>query len=185
MAMFKVGDRVRRNNSAHAGMRVGDIGTVTQVDGHKIYLAEYTGVGSWAVASHADYNLELVRDEPAAPGGEADPTGRDPHVPGAKLDAGKLRPTLVIRDMARALEAVIKVATDGANKYTPGGWLEVPNASERYEDADLRHLLKRFKGEPVDPDSKSLHLAHNAWNALAKLELHLREQEGKKNEQQG
>lgn len=108
---------------------------------------------------------------------EQDPTGRDPHAPGAKLDAGKLRPTLVIRDMARALEAVIKVATDGANKYTPGGWLEVPNAKERYEDADLRHLLKRFKGEPVDADSKSLHLAHNAWNALAKLELHLREQE--------
>lgn len=113
----------------------------------------------------------------AAPTGEADPTGRDPHAPGAKLDAGKLRPTLVIRDMARALEAVIKVATDGANKYTPGGWLEVPNAKERYEDADLRHMLKRFKGEPVDADSKSLHLAHNAWNALAKLELHLREQE--------
>lgn len=179
MAYFKVGDRVRRTKGTHAGMRVGDVGTVSELFGESVYLAEYPGAYPTGRATHAGYNLELVRDEPKPAPGEADPTGRDPHAPGAKLDAGKLRPTLVIRDMARALDAVIKVATDGANKYTPGGWLEVPNASERYEDADLRHMLKRFKGEAVDPDSKSLHLAHNAWNALAKLELHLREQEGK------
>lgn len=178
MARFKVGDRVRRIKGNHADMRVGDVGTVEEVFGESVYLTEYPGAYPTGRASHAGYNLERVHDKPQADG-EADPTGRDPHAPGAKLDAGKLRPTLVIRDMARALEAVIKVATDGANKYTPGGWLEVPNASERYEDADLRHMLKRFKGEAVDTDSKSLHLAHNAWNALAKLELHLREQEGK------
>lgn len=142
---------------------VTEMPTVTIVD-------ESNKRGDW-------YAERFVLAQITTPAGEADPTGRDPHAPGAKLDAGKLRPTLVIRDMARALEAVIKVATDGANKYTPGGWLEVPNAKERYEDADLRHMLKRFKGEAVDTDSKSLHLAHNAWNALAKLELHLREQE--------
>lgn len=181
---FKKGDKVRRINGTHAGMRVGDVGTVEDVFGDSVYLTEYPGAYPSGRASHAGYNFELITGMPER-AKEADPTGRDPHAPGAKLDAGKLRPTLVIRDMARALEAVIKVATDGANKYTPGGWLEVPNASERYEDADLRHMLKRFKGEAVDPDSKSLHLAHNAWNALAKLELHLREQEGKTNEQQG
>lgn len=110
---------------------------------------------------------------------EHDPTGKNLHEPGAKADAGKLQPTLIFRDMARAIEAVIKIATDGAAKYTQGGWLSVPNALARYDDADLRHMLKRFKGEPVDADSHSLHLAHEAWNALAKLELFLRAQEKK------
>jgi hypothetical protein len=105
---------------------------------------------------------------------ERDPNGLSLSAPGAKADAGKLRPTLVFRDMAHALEAVVKIASDGAVKYTAGGWLQVPNAEERYEDANLRHMLKRFKGEELDKDSMSLHLAHEAWNALAKLELHLR-----------
>jgi len=111
----------------------------------------------------------------AAP--ETDPLGKSLHESGAKADAGKLRPTLVIRDMARAIEAVVEVATAGANKYSEGGWLEVMNGINRYEDADLRHMLKRFKGESIDSYSHSLHLAHNAWNALAKLELYLREAE--------
>ncbi len=105
---------------------------------------------------------------------ESDPNGKSLNEPGAKADAGKLRPTLVIRDMANALLAVTKIATDGAIKYTPGGWLLVPEALARYEDAHLRHMLKRFTGEQVDADSHSLHLAHEAWNALAKLELHIR-----------
>lgn len=108
---------------------------------------------------------------------EKDPSGLDLKTPGAKADAGKLRPTLVFKDMARALLAVVKIATDGAEKYSAGGWLKVSEASMRYEDADLRHMLKRWIEGPVDADSKSLHLAHEAWNALAKLELHLREQE--------
>ena len=105
---------------------------------------------------------------------ETDPDGKSLNEPGAKADAGKLRPSLVLRDMANAILAVTKVATDGAIKYTPGGWLFVSEALERYEDAHLRHMLKRFAGEQIDSDSHSLHLAHEAWNALAKLELHLR-----------
>lgn len=105
---------------------------------------------------------------------ERDPSGIDLSTPGAKADAGKSRPTLVLRDMANALQAVIKIATDGAAKYSDGGWLQVPRALDRYEDADLRHMLKRFAEGPTDADSGSLHLAHEAWNALAKLELALR-----------
>ena len=105
---------------------------------------------------------------------ETDPSGKSLNEPGAKADAGKLRPSLILKDMANALLAVIKIATDGAIKYTPGGWIVVPEAEARYEDAHLRHMLKRFAGEQIDPDSHSLHLAHEAWNALAKLELHLR-----------
>lgn len=108
---------------------------------------------------------------------EYDPTGLASNAPGAKLDAGKIRPTLVLRDMSRALLAVIKIATDGAAKYSPGGWLVVPNGLDRYEDADLRHMLTRFTGVPVDAQSGSKHLAHEAWNALAKLELAIRAEE--------
>lgn len=137
------------------------------------------------MATNSDRNLPYA--PPAPPGDiaqffkpvrqistEADPTGKSLHTPGAKADAGKLRPTLILRDMANAILAVTKIATDGAIKYTPGGWIVVPEAEQRYEDAHLRHMLKRFSGERIDSDSQSLHLAHEAWNALAKLELHLR-----------
>lgn len=108
---------------------------------------------------------------------ERDPSGLAANTPGAKLDAGKLRPTLILRDMSRALLAVTEIATAGAAKYTAGGWLAVANGGERYEDAHLRHMLTRFSGTQVDSMSGSLHLAHEAWNALAKLELYLREEE--------
>jgi hypothetical protein len=108
---------------------------------------------------------------------ELDPNGLDQHAPGAKVDAGKLRPSLIIHGMARALWAVSEIGTAGAAKYTDGGWVLVPNGQARYEDADLRHMLKRAMGQRRDEDSGSLHLAHEAWNALAKLDLYLREQE--------
>ena len=106
---------------------------------------------------------------------EHDPNGIDAHAPGAKLDAGKLRPALVLGGFANALLAVTKVGTDGANKYTDNGWKEVANGFARYSDAEARHRLKRESGETTDPDSGSLHLAHEAWNALAKLELYLKD----------
>lgn len=112
-----------------------------------------------------------------ATSGERDPNGVDAHSPGAKLDAGKVRPSLVIEGMARALWGVAEVATFGAAKYTPGGWVLVPNGQERYADAGYRHTLRRAMGEENDPDSTLAHLKHEAWNALAKLDLHLREQE--------
>lgn len=105
---------------------------------------------------------------------EKDPTGRGQHEPGAKVDAGKVRPSLIIEGMARAIWAVSEVATFGAAKYTPGGWVLVPNGVERYTDAGLRHVLKRAMGEKADPDSELLHKAHEAWNALAALDLALR-----------
>lgn len=105
--------------------------------------------------------------------GEADPLGKSQHAPGAKLDAGKVQPALIIEGMPRALWAVSAVATFGAAKYTPNGWVSVPNGETRYANAGYRHVLKRAMGEQVDPDSELDHLAHEAWNALAKLELAL------------
>ena len=105
---------------------------------------------------------------------EYDPYGLDSHAPGAKLDAGKLRPGLVLGGFAKALEAVVQVGTMGAAKYTDNGWMKVPKGIERYTDALARHQLKEWQGEELDPDTESLHAAHLAWNSLARLELILR-----------
>lgn len=39
----------------------------------------------------------------------------------------------------------------------------------------LRHLFLEASGEEVDQESKLMHSAHVAWNALARLDLLLRE----------
>ena len=108
---------------------------------------------------------------------EKDPTGRGQHELGAKVDAGKLRPALVLGGFARALTAVTEVGTFGANKYTDNGWMVVPNGIDRYTDAMMRHLLKEQQGELTDRDSQLAHAAHLAWNALARLDLMIRELE--------
>jgi hypothetical protein len=103
---------------------------------------------------------------------EFDPTGTDAHSPGAKLDGGKCKAG-VLSDFSLALMAVAEVGTHGADKYSRGGWQEVPDGETRYRDADWRHLLKS-RHEDVDQDSGLLHDAHQAWNILAALELRLR-----------
>lgn len=108
---------------------------------------------------------------------ESDPHGTNQHSPGAKLDAGKVRVGLVLGNFSRALWEVCRVGTFGANKYTDNGWLEVPDGKARYTDAGLRHYLKACMGESHDQDSGIAHLAHEAWNTLARLELALRQAE--------
>lgn len=106
---------------------------------------------------------------------ESDPTGRTAHEAGAKLDYGKNRLGLVVGGFSRALQAVGEVGTYGANKYTDNGWIEVPDGVNRYTDAMYRHLMKEAGGEQRDEDTELLHAAHAAWNALARLDLMLRE----------
>lgn len=108
---------------------------------------------------------------------ESDPNGLNAHTPGAKLDAGKLRPALVLGGFARALTEVCKVGTYGATKYTDNGWMEVLNGVTRYDDAKLRHWLAEKSGVECDADTKLLHASHEAWNALARLDLLLRQRE--------
>jgi hypothetical protein len=108
---------------------------------------------------------------------ELDPHGLEAHTPGAKLDAGKPRCALVLGGFARALLEVSKVGTYGAVKYTPHGWTQVPQGPDRYDDAGLRHWLAEKAGQPADPDTQLLHASHQAWNALARLDLMLRERE--------
>jgi hypothetical protein len=109
-------------------------------------------------------------NSPIPPKAESDPNGIDQHEPGAKLDAGKLMAALLLQ-FPHALEAIAQIATYGARKYSPGGWLSVPDGINRYADAEWRHKLKRAQGEERDPESGRPHRWHEAWNVLAQLEL--------------
>lgn len=109
---------------------------------------------------------------------ERDPHGADPHTPGAKLDAGKLRPWLLISGFPLALQEVARVTTIGAEKYTPHGWASVPDGEARYMEAFGRHMLALARGETHDTGANGTgchHKAQAAWNLLASLELELRE----------
>lgn len=105
---------------------------------------------------------------------ERDPNGIDQHAPGAKLDQGKQRPSLILDSMPRAIAGVVSVGTFGANKYSDGGWIEVANGIQRYRDAQLRHESKIAQGEVFDPESGLPHDYHRAWNVLAQVELKAR-----------
>ena len=96
----------------------------------------------------------------------------------AKYDGGK--PSVwrgVINYFPRALWAVAEVSTFGSNKYAWNGWEGVEDGFNRYKDAQFRHILLHAIGEEKDDDSRLMHLKHEAWGALATLELYLREQE--------
>ena len=123
---------------------------------------------------------DLVADYIEQPATESDPHGKDPHTSGAKLDSGKVRPALVLGSFARALLQVSQVGTFGAAKYSDDGWVNVPDGIRRYDEAMMRHWLKEKAGEVADEDSNLLHAAHLAWNALARLDLMLRENHGER-----
>jgi len=106
---------------------------------------------------------------------DVDPRGIDQHELGAKLDAGKVDTSLLLM-FSRALNEVAKVGTYGATKYSRGGWRHVADGITRYTSAMLRHLFKEMD-EDYDAESGLLHAAQTAWNALARLELILRESE--------
>ena len=110
---------------------------------------------------------------------ERDPNGIAAGVAGAKLDAGKVPVTQgSIHYFPRALTAVAELSYIGAKKYSWKGWEKVPDGIRRYGNAMGRH---EFKIEDdytrIDPDTGVLEATAVAWNALARLELILREQE--------
>jgi hypothetical protein len=107
---------------------------------------------------------------------EVDPTGKKSHEPGAKLDHGK-SPVWrgAIDYFPRALEAVALVSAVGAEKYSWKGWEKVEDGVNRYNDALSRHLTREAIEGPYDAQTKLLHAAQRAWNALAVVELMLRD----------
>lgn len=176
---FRPGDRVLRINPAVSDVEKGHVYTVADNCDLGISLV---GVPN---CTFSPWNFKLVDrgtpegpyQEPTNTTKESDPNGIDQHTPGAKLDNGKPRPGLVLGAFSKALSEVVKVGTFGANKYSDHGWLSVPNGVERYTDAMLRHHFAEAGGERDDPESKLSHAAHRAWNALAVLELMLRNKE--------
>jgi hypothetical protein len=77
----------------------------------------------------------------------------------------------------RAIKLVAAVSAFGASKYAWKGWEGVDDGVARYTDAMVRHLMAESTEGVADRDSGLPHAAHAAWNALARLELKLREQD--------
>lgn len=122
---------------------------------------------------------------------ETDPNGIAAKQPGAKLDAGKAPLFQGLLDyFPRAALAVASLSEYGATKYSWKGWEKVPNGFARYSNALGRHLAKESIEGPLDLDALNdpnfpaeiLHATQVAWNALARLELYLREQEQPKSD---
>jgi len=101
---------------------------------------------------------------------EIDPAGRCAHEAGAKLDQGKVRYSLIPPGPLKLLAALY---TYGTQKYSEGGWKEVPAGEKRYLDALMRHLEAYRGGEWLDSETGLPHMIAVAWNAFAIVYLEL------------
>lgn len=120
-----------------------------------------------------------ARWEPVVPLADKPNRAASPPITEQKLDGGK--PMMlrgVLEYFPRALRAVAGVSEYGSQKYKGwGGWRRVQDGIVRYGEAGLRHNVSDASGETHDPETKLLHKAHAAWNALAALEMVLAEAE--------
>jgi hypothetical protein len=82
---------------------------------------------------------------------------------GLRLNKGKTRFDLL---EPYAIEELAKVFTEGAKKYEDNNWLKGMSWSS--VTASLkRHLSEFEQGVDYDNETKLLHMAHVAWNAMA------------------
>ena len=141
---------------------------------HKGRKISSCGFHYHAICIDGDQSMDILTPEKAK-----EYIDKSQHSPGAKLDQGKNRLGLVLGGFSRALQQVGKVGTQGANKYSDNGWMEVDDGISRYTDAMLRHYMKEAEGEKFDPELSDMagediyHAACVAWNALARLDLML------------
>lgn len=99
---------------------------------------------------------------------------------GKKFDTGKSSARRgVLEYFPRAILEVGKLSDFGAKKYDWNNWEYVEDAINRYGDAEVRHICEAAISGETDPESGLLHATHAAWNALAVLEMKLREKEAK------
>lgn len=118
------------------------------------HVVERRGAGLW----HGQIPRPSRRHDDKATGAVKHDAGKAP------IDRG------LLSYFPRALEAVAFVSQFGYEKYKQwGGWRFVPDGLARYSDAALRHRLLE-KLNDYDAESGYLHAAHEAWNALARLE---------------
>lgn len=73
---------------------------------------------------------------------------------------------------SNALQAVGAISKFGAHKHNDGAFPTKWRAykADVYGDALARHITEENKGDLYDSESNMLHAAHEAWNALARLE---------------
>lgn len=96
---------------------------------------------------------------------------------GKKLDTGKPRMDLVLREVPNVLGGLAMALGYGAEKYGVGNWLEVEDAKNRYTAALLRHLVSHHLGEHDDDESGISHLACALVNIAFLYELEVRGEE--------
>lgn len=79
---------------------------------------------------------------------------------GQKNDAEKPMWGLLLRDLWRECDDVVKVLTFGAKKYKERNWQLVEQGASRYLDAHDRHLAAVANGEWLDAETGLPHFAH-------------------------
>ena len=94
---------------------------------------------------------------------------------GIKFDKDKRRLAEMILDFAPEIKEVCKIWEFGANKYGKSNWKQLEDAEIRYTNALLRHMVAEETEGAYDEESKLLHAAHVAWNALARLHFILQD----------
>lgn len=95
---------------------------------------------------------------------------------GKKYDCGKPMVGTLCRVFPHALLAVGQCIEFGTHKYPkPDNWSLVPDGFNRYTDSLMRHLLKIFAGQEVDPETNLPHIYHVCWNALAIAEFYIKD----------
>lgn len=98
-------------------------------------------------------------------------------MPSLNYNEGKPRPSLVLSDMPKAFNELLRVREMGAQKYDRLNWAESIGEPEEKEwleynlDSIYRHLISLEDG-PLDNESKCHHLAHVAIRAMMGLEYY-------------
>ncbi len=110
----------------------------------------------------------LTLDKPQEPPTEQPKEGR-------KDDDGKIDYTLLLQDLHRAVDSVVKVLQFGANKYGRSNYSKV--SSERYDRANLRHVMEHLRGNLLDKDTNEPHLSHAVCCLLFEIERQLKDKE--------
>lgn len=94
---------------------------------------------------------------------------------GVKFDKGKLRYTLLLQDLPRAVKEVTEVLEFGAQKYARMNFEKIE--SHRYDEAMVRHLMAYLAGEVNDSESGKQHLSHLVCCALFLIEREVKTNE--------
>lgn len=97
---------------------------------------------------------------------------------GAKANKNKAQLSLLFKQFPKALEAIVRCSEYGHEKYKETdfdylNYTRVEGGSKTYADASLRHRIETGN----DFESGLPHQFHSAWNALAELELWIKENE--------